>query len=530
MYTPETPTALLVQDVQDCVPLSKVIKEGDDVVLLTPVVAPIVQGHSAEGNTRDPFEVFGRALLGQSPRPRVHHVPYTTRGGINETHFEIIESSQAKLVIFVISGPPSSGQTSQVSMAEHLRTGAGNWPLLILACFSVDELEGLGTKFPTIVQASGYWPSALYDAAKLLFRGSPHSSSATMKNLVLAPKTWQVGVITHLLELRPYEEAIHDLWNRTFGRDMSLSRFQMQSLLIRDGYAKHYTVCEPETGDLVGFCATYTTYANQGEERLVGSLALIIVKPEHRGRGVGRSLHDVAIKQLSRTRGVYRLQLGSTFPRLVYGLPVDSASEGWFRRRDWNFDQSSPGKGQEVCDWLLDFKNYPDQESPSLSSRLKFGPCQQADFTAVLDLVASESTRNNKMGWYDQYTQLNQPFLIKDVIVGAVGQIIVASAITYLPNSENPVAGDLPWAGTISGDTGGVTCICISEKDTSLVESRDEVMLSLLDACIHRLKDQGMQGMVLDAAMGGDDGFYSMGFQKHRSYREAWRSVPFECP
>ncbi|KAH8847630.1 hypothetical protein MCOR27_008406 [Pyricularia oryzae] len=528
MHAPETPIAVLIRDLQGCVPISKVIREGDDVVLLTPVVVPPVQGttHAADGsNTKDPFEDFGRALLGHSPRPKIHHVPYTKRSGISETHLDIIRNNDAKLVIFVISGPPLPGQASQVKMAEYLRTGAGDRPLVIVACFNMRELDGLGTSFPTVVQTSGYSPSALHHVTNLIFKGEHNGSSATLQNLVLAPKTWEVAVTNNLLDLRPHEEAIHDLWCQTWGRDMSPSRYELQSLLIRDGYAKHYTVREPETGVLVGFCATYTTYANQGGERLVGSLAMIIVKPEHRGRGIGRSLHDVAIKQLSRTRGVFRLQLGSTFPRLLYGLPVDSASEGWFRRRGWDFDQSSPGKGQEVSDWHLDFNDYPTRQYPSASG-LVFGPCELSEFPAVLNLVASESAHNNQMGWYDQYTQLNNPFLVRDIIMGVVGRQVVASAITYLPKSENPVASDIPWAGLISNATGGVACICIS--DTSILVSRDEAMLGLLDACVKRLKEQGMQGMLLDAVMGGDEGFYAMGFQKRNSYREVWRSVPDE--
>ncbi|TLD17574.1 uncharacterized protein PgNI_01568 [Pyricularia grisea] len=511
MHPQETPAALLIRDLQGCVPISRVIREGDDVVLLTPVVAPPVPlTHAADGsNTKDPFEDFGRALLEHSPRPKVHHVPYTSRSGISETHLDIIKNNDAKLVIFVISGLPLPGQASQVKMAEYLQSGAGDRPLIIVACFNMRELDGLGTSFPTVVQTSGYSPSALHHVTTLLFKGEYNISSARMQNLVLAPKTWEVAVTNNLLDLQPHEEAIHDLWRQTWGRDMSLSRYELQSLLIRDGYAKHYTVSEPETGVLVGFCATYTTYANQGGERLVGSLAMIIVKPEHRGRGIGRSLHDIAIEQLSRTRGVFRLQLGSTFPRLLYGLPVDSASEGWFRRRGWDFDQSSPGKGQEVSDWHLDFNNYPSRQYPSASGLL-FGPCELSEVPAVLSLVALESARNNKMGWYDQYTQLNHPFLVGDIIKGVVGHQVIATAITYLPRSENPVSSDIPWAGMISSATGGVTCICIS------VVSRDEAMLGLLDACVKRLKEQGMQGMLLDAVMGGDEGFYAMG--KHLTF------------
>ena len=40
----------------------------------------------------------------------------------------------------------------------------------------------------------------------------------------------------------------------------------------------------------------------------------------------------------------------------------------------------------------------------------------------------------------------------------------MAVALTYVRNTGSPIYEDLPWAGMVSDDTGGVTCICISGK------------------------------------------------------------------
>ncbi|EHK99993.1 hypothetical protein M7I_4076 [Glarea lozoyensis 74030] len=40
--------------------------------------------------------------------------------------------------------------------------------------------------------------------------------------------------------------------------------------------------------------------------------------------------------------------------------------------------------------------------------------------------------------------------------------VVVATALTYTPSCGSPIPSNLPWAGRIGDDVGGVTCICIS--------------------------------------------------------------------
>ncbi|KAL8371738.1 hypothetical protein RB595_001508 [Gaeumannomyces hyphopodioides] len=520
----------VVRDSQGCIPLSRVISEGDSVVLLTPVVVPPRdRGPPPPGPvSQDPFEAFARALIRQSPKPRLHHVPYTAQGGVGQTHFEIISRENPRLLIFFISGPPLSNQPSQVGMAKKLRDGASGRLLVVLACCSINELDGLEVSFPTIIQTSGYSPAALEAAVGSLYK----PSSNLLQNLVLAPQEWAVEDFS----LQRDMEDVHGLWCQSAPKDFAdLPRYQLQALLVRDGYAKHYVAREPESGRLVGFCATYTTYADSNGDRLVGSLAAVTVRPEYRRRGIGLSLHDYALHQLRRIRGVFRLQLGTTFPRLLFGLPLASPSEGWFRRRGWELSLPHvPGRGQEVCDWLLRFADYPERFSVPSSSTLSsagsakalaFRPCEPHEFEQVLELVDTESARNDNMGWCDQYRPLMDTFCMRDVMVGVAGGGVFACALTYVPRSENPASRDLPWAGSIGNDIGGATCICISDGSLATTTSRDFVMVRLLEACVRSLQEQGMQGMFLDAIRGGDEGFLVMGFRKWARYHDSWRPL-----
>lgn len=44
-----------------------------------------------------------------------------------------------------------------------------------------------------------------------------------------------------------------------------------------------------------------------------------------------------------------------------------------------------------------------------------------------------------------------------------------------------------------------------------MVNSRDSVMIRLLDTCVKLLAEQGMRQLFIDGMKGGDDGFQSLG-------------------
>jgi hypothetical protein len=93
-----------------------------------------------------------------------------------------------------------------------------------------------------------------------------------------------------------------------------------------------------------------------------------------------------------------------------------------------------------------------------------FRLCAQEDMVRVLEVVESTSTKQAKMGWFDQYGSLMNGPNVKDVVLGLDNGVIVAVALTYTPSCGSPIASNLPWAGRIGNDVGGVTCICICRK------------------------------------------------------------------
>ncbi|KXX80496.1 hypothetical protein MMYC01_202475 [Madurella mycetomatis] len=513
--------AAVIQDSQSYLPLSKQLKDRDLILLLTPGVVPSVSplNHRPKEPPSDPFEPLGKALARY--HPWVRHVPYLPRHGITGTH--VVHIRLASTVVFVISGPPRHGQLSQVTAAEITRALCEHRPQIIVACCNIKELGPIEKSFPTIIELPSFTPSDMEAAAEAIFSQpkKPSTMGPNVHSLILSPSTWRVEVWDGNRDV----SAIFALWRQCLPEAFHLGRYQFESLLRRDGYAMHYVVREPGTSQVLGFCATYTTYADSEGERLIGSVAALLVRPSCRQRGIGLSLHNHALSQLTKTRGVCRLQLGSTFPRLFYGLPVDTPSEDWFRRRGWPIEPQStaPGMGQEVCDWFLNFNDWP--AAGLMPCGQTFRRCEFTEFDMVLGFVEKESKRKDSVGWYDQYAKLANTMNIRDIIIGIEGDIIVATALTYARNTGSPVAEDLPWASTIADDVGGVTCVCISDESPNVANKRDAIMIRLLDSCIRVLAEQGMNKLIIDAVKGGDEGFQSMGFQKWARYRDAWRDV-----
>lgn len=191
------------------------------------------------------------------------------------------------------------------------------------------------------------------------------------------------------------------------------------------------------------------------------------MRSKNRGQGVGLSLHNHAIGQLRKTRGVVRLQLGSSFPRIFYDPPLDmQLNEEWFRRRGWQLTKDIPGQGQAIYDLVLEFRHWGYVQSESEIPEFRL--CTQEDMAEVLAMVEEVSIKQGKMGWFDQYSSLMNGPNVKDVVLALDKGKIIATALTYTPSCGSKIASNLPWASRLGHDTGGVTCICILRELSSI--------------------------------------------------------------
>ncbi|CAM1508374.1 Fc.00g052220.m01.CDS01 [Cosmosporella sp. VM-42] len=511
---PGKSSVALLWDRQSTLPLTTILADEDLVILLTPATVPSELDSS---ETSDPFEPLGRALA--TKHRWIRHVPYTKHNGITGTHVAFVK--RAKVVIFVITTFSSVDGVSQPEFADIVREVCEDKPLITVACCDPQDHDIHEFGFSTLLRSPGFSLVDLEAIASLLMvEESVPPREALGSPIALHPRP--------LWSVQPWDcerdiAEIHILWLESLPRQFNLSRSALRMLLKRDGYAMHHIVRDPTSGDIVGFCGTFTTFADSSADRLIGSIAAIVVRSEFRGRGIGRILHDEAFGKLNKVRGVGRIQLGSTFPRLLYGLPTLLDSTGWFKNRGWTVNESVPGKGRTAVDWLWEFGESP--VSTFSSAGLTFRSYQFSDYQQVLDIANRESEKRYCFGWYDQYAKILDSSQMGDILVGLEGKTLVATAITYIPNSVSPAAADLPWAGSVGSRIGGVSCICIKDDDPDMVNRRDSVMIRLLQMCRQTLSERGMSGMFIDAVKSDDKAFVSLGFRKWAEYKEVWREV-----
>jgi GNAT superfamily N-acetyltransferase len=400
------------------------------------------------------------------------------RNGLTFTHLTFIQRGHA--IILCLAVQPS--QRIPLEIADVLFASHDHKPSIIIVLSSLSPGETYHHRepipFPTVILTKGHSPAALEAAASLIYANpSPKPSPPPLPQLPHNPTTWPVTPFDDTLDT----PEIHALWTETLPARFSLSPATLSSLLHRPGYAKHYTVRSPpssssSTSPILGFCATYLTYADREGEDLVACLAVLLVWRDARGRGIGRTLHDHALRELGRTRGVARFQLGSTFPRLLAGpllgeLGMGGDAEEWFGRRGWRMKSPKiPGQGGVVRDLVLDLKEWktrgPGPGSGSGSGEVGFRAANQEDMNEVLELVDTTAKRLGRMGWFDQYAALMNGPNVKDVILSVEAERIVAVALTYTPSCGSQISSNLPWAGRTGDDVGGVTCICISGEHT----------------------------------------------------------------
>ncbi|KAM0328500.1 hypothetical protein ACHAQA_004907 [Verticillium albo-atrum] len=508
----DTPSATLLWDHLENLPLTQHLAEEELILLLTPVIVP----PAATPDAQDPFEPLGRALAAQ--HPFVRHVPYTKQDGITSTHTAFVERS--RVIVFVINGPPSDGEPSQAKLADAVSESSEERPLIIISCCDIRSHDLNAESFATIIQTASITPSALAQAADLLFKLPPSPSPPSRIGPGWSIQTWS-----------PNRDlpAIALLWRTTLPKTLHLPLHALGPLLRRDGYAMHYTVRDPSSDALVAFCATYTTYPSTKTQHLLGSLALLLVHPDHRRHGIGRSLHDMAIAQLRRTRNVVAVALGSPFPRLLAGVPSDAGSDAdirWFARRGWNVRS-----GDHISDWVLSFVEAPP-ETPSKAvttaaapSELVFQTCGEGGLGDVVEFAERDAEGQGRIGYGEQFARLAGTTHVEDVVVGLEGQTIVAVALVYVPREGSPAAGDIPWARTLGEHVGGVTCVCVEDDNSEVVSTKHDILAGLLDACKKRLAQRGMMQIYVDGLRGNDESLQKLGFRRWLKYATGCQKV-----
>ncbi|ORY17973.1 hypothetical protein BCR34DRAFT_474016 [Clohesyomyces aquaticus] len=154
------------------------LNQAEYIILFTPVV-PHPPSTELERDM-DPFEPLGRAL--SKRHRRIRHVPYLPSRGITQTHIDFLSSAGAVVVVVCttenVVAQSAAGYDEQTKFARDItkrveedRTLVSVSLLLLLitngATSQIHE-EGM-QEFPALITCNNYTPTALEDAARVMF-------------------------------------------------------------------------------------------------------------------------------------------------------------------------------------------------------------------------------------------------------------------------------------------------------------------------------------------------------------------------
>lgn len=355
----------VMRDKDRLLPLSQSMHQEEELLLLTPLVKPLpastatknifeskkskdgphtIDDHrlfrdrSAIMSGEGVFRELGRSLA-RARNGKLLHTSYTAHG-VRPVHENLINRAATIIIVTADANRNlyQSGFTKHVSMmCSMLRTRGQKKSLVVVAVsspydFAMDKTIG------TYICTFDFTETSMQALVRALFgefapRGTLPGTLRKSKKVLKSRQQWLVENYDSERDSPGLEDLIKALArasapNLGFLNTTTASSFELFNDNMEES---HFVVRNSSTKALYGFCATYYT---QG----IGILGALFVDPTKRNVSIGRSLHRRAIRSLAQKRGVKQMQLGSSFPGVFLGIPVDDSTglKTWFSKSGWD--------------------------------------------------------------------------------------------------------------------------------------------------------------------------------------------------
>ncbi|KAH8696741.1 glycoside hydrolase superfamily [Talaromyces proteolyticus] len=413
----------LVRDFGNNIPLQNDVHPEEVLLLLTPLVEPFRperlpdmadisqasasprpiniarhynnrEGHSyLEGETT--FHALGVSIA-KRWRGKVVHTSYTA-SGISPLHEKLV-SEAAAVILLTADGVRnvyqygftkyivSLCQSQYQIQSSPQRISSGGKPCIVVAASSPYDFMK-DKQVPTYVCTYDLTRPPMEALVRVLFGklkavGLPPTARQLRSRSTLHRQLWLVE------KLQPNRDkhALQDLFDQvrmaasnTFSDPEAQypaycfevsSYFTTYEPLIK---SEHFVVRNSSTHKVYGFCATHYI-----ETLARGCIASIVVSSDHRGRGIGYSLHQHAMGYLQRLPGIEIVQFGSELPAIFAGIPNRLSTNqlslrGWVKNRGWDVGNWNHHEFHAIR-LLRDWKATTSPEKIASSHGFKYDP------------------------------------------------------------------------------------------------------------------------------------------------------------
>lgn len=259
------------------------------------------------------------------------------------------------------------------------------------------------------------------------------------------------------MSIRPYqpsldEAGVFSLWQAAFGLTWPLTRGVFRRVTVdvdvyRDG--DHFVAVDHDTP--VGFVATQVD--RDAPSPRVGHLVVLLVASSYQRQGIGRALHDTALRHL-RAEGVCRVQLGGGDSYLWPGVPATLAPAlAFFNACGWVYTETSYDLVQDVTHLIAPPSIYRHVADHGI--RLAIGTAADA-----ADLLAFEAREFPQ--WEAAYRSV--------VALGDCGDILLArddkghiiGAVSMYSPVSQPRRMDIRWKTLLGEDAGAIGIVGVA--------------------------------------------------------------------
>lgn len=518
-------TIRVARDTRNLLPLSRVLLPEQELLLLTPLVRPLPTSATFRQFAEELYEVslsprpnyatdgmvmtgekvfrnFGR-LMASGRQGKVLHASYTANG-VRPQHEALLDHAKAVVVLTADAGR----NKYQAAFAKHIAMlcrmnqdangRLAEKPCIIAAVSSPFDFAtdmSIGTYLCTY----DFTETALQALIRLLYAEQKQEKQQNEVQMPIktrrASQARQQWLVENYREERD-KSALNSLLvaASTTSRSLAsqLKYATADTFWLKDEGIEeaHYVVRNSSTKELIGFCATYFSKADN-----IGSIGAIIVHPNRRNQSVGHSLHDRAVRALLKKSGLYLLQLGTRLPNVFPGLPSSDAAENeklsqWFTKLGW---LGTPTRQVNILH-IADLSSWeaPEGLGKSLTlSEIKY------------DLVHGDEYTDSIMAHIDAYADAELRALYRIALSNKEGCAIIRGkrsidgsvvATVLLYRSQSSLAPYVPYVQS-NGNFGGGIGSAVLAPD---LENKAVLLQGLILLGVRQLKKQGMKSIMLD--------------------------------
>jgi ribosomal protein S18 acetylase RimI-like enzyme len=260
-----------------------------------------------------------------------------------------------------------------------------------------------------------------------------------------------------MTSIRPYrpdddEAGVFDLWQTGLGGSWPLTRDIFRRVTVEtDVYRAGDHFVAEENGVPVGFVTTQAV--GGASSARTGHIGALLVAPTHRRRGIGRALHDAALRHL-REVGVQRAQLGGGDTYLWPGVPSTLPSAlAFFNSCGWAYTETSYDLVQEARDFAPPPAVY--QRTAARGIALEIGT--PATAAQVLAFVAQ-----NFPSWDAAYRSVATLGDYADILFARADDGPVIGAVSMYSPLSHSQRLDVRWKTLLGADVGAIGAVGVA--------------------------------------------------------------------